>query len=198
VLSVPEELGIPADPDGPELFRLAAPLDRLRLVADVGEADVPRIDVGAGSSFELQAFPGEWFAAEVVRIGVLGRRDQGVATYTVELDAPNPDGRLKPGMTAAVRFDVGRADDALVVREAALRFTPDGAPNAAPRTRVFKRVGPGRLAAVEVTAGVSDGAFTEVEPTRAEALAEGDPVAIGYGAAAPEDRETNLSLGGGS
>lgn len=196
VLSVPEELGVNVTPDGPVLFRLAAPLDRLRLVANVGEADIARLAVGQSSSFEVQAFPGEWFPAEIQRIGVLGERDQGVATYAVELDAPNPGGSLRPGMTAAVRFEVGRADDALVVREAAVRFVPEGAASAPPRSRVFKRVGPGQLEVVPVAVGVSDGAFTVVEAVEPGALREGDAVAMGYGDAAAAGIETNISLGG--
>lgn len=198
VLTVPEERGVPVSPDGPRLFELAAPLESLRLVAEVGEADIARLEVGQSGEFETTAFPGDWFPARVESIGVLGRRDEGVATYTVELDAPNPDGRLLPGMTAAVRFEVGRAEEALVVREAALRFTPDGAPDAPPRSRVFVRTDPGALVAVSVTTGVSDGAYTEIVPAQPDGLTEGDPVAIGYGEGAEEGAETNISLGGGS
>lgn len=197
VLSAPDELGIAVDVDGPQLFRLAEPLDALQLLAEVGEADIARLAPGQPVRFEVQAFPGEWFPAEIERIGVLGRREQGVATYTVELTAPNPDGRLRPGMTAAIRFEVGRATDALVVREAAVRFVPEGAPEAPPRSRVFRLTGPRAVEIVPIEVGISDGAFTVVRP-RADAVLEvGDRVVIGAEAGAGDEVETNISLGGG-
>lgn len=197
VLSVPDELGVAVDVDGPRLFRLAEPLDALKLLAEVGEADIARLAPKQPVRFEVQAFPGEWFPADIERIGVLGRRDEGVATYTVELTAPNPDGRLRPGMTAAIRFEVGRSADALVVREAALRFVPEGAPEAPPRSRVFRWTGPRSLEVVPVEVGISDGAFTVVRPKPPASLRVDDEVVIGAEAGAGESVETNISLGGG-
>ena len=49
---------------------------------------------------------------------------QNVVSYTTVIDVPNPAQTLKPGMTATVAIEVGRADDALRVPAAALRFRP--------------------------------------------------------------------------
>ena len=46
-------------------------------------------------------------------------------TYTVLLDVPNPDLKLKPGMTANVTIPVEIRSDVLRVPNAALRFRPD-------------------------------------------------------------------------
>jgi HlyD family secretion protein len=47
-----------------------------------------------------------------------------VVTYPVVVSAPNPDLKLKPGMTASISFQVGEVRDVLRVPNAALRFYP--------------------------------------------------------------------------
>ena len=49
---------------------------------------------------------------------------QNVVSYTTVIDVPNPERALKPGMTATLDIEVARADDALRVPAAALRFQP--------------------------------------------------------------------------
>jgi HlyD family secretion protein len=50
---------------------------------------------------------------------------QNVVTYTVVVDASNPEGLLFPGMTADVTFEVARSDkDVLKVPATALRLQP--------------------------------------------------------------------------
>jgi HlyD family secretion protein len=102
-----------------------------------------------------------------------------VVTYPVRLRADNPDRALLPGMTATVRVKVGEVQDALAVREAALRFTPDSAEPAPPRSRVFRQTAAGKVEAVPVTAGLSDGVYTEVTPVAPAVLAAGDQVLVG-------------------
>jgi HlyD family secretion protein len=49
---------------------------------------------------------------------------QNVVTYTVMIDADNPGGKLLPGMTANVSFEIAQYQDILKIPNAALRFTP--------------------------------------------------------------------------
>ena len=51
---------------------------------------------------------------------------QNVVTYTTVIAVSNPDRILMPGMTANVRIQVDRRDDAMRVPNAALRFRPPG------------------------------------------------------------------------
>jgi hypothetical protein len=69
-------------------------------------------------------------------------------------------------------------DDVLAVREAALRFTPEGAPAAPARSRVWRIRGT-ELEEILVEAGLSDGALTEVRPTDPDTLRVDDQIAIG-------------------
>jgi HlyD family secretion protein len=49
---------------------------------------------------------------------------QNVVTYPVVVEAPNPDLKLLPGMTASLSFHVGEVKDTLRLPNSALRFYP--------------------------------------------------------------------------
>src|SRR4029077_7990564 len=49
---------------------------------------------------------------------------QNVVTYSTVIDVPNPELKLKPGMTANVSIEIARRDNVLRVPNAALRFRP--------------------------------------------------------------------------
>jgi HlyD family secretion protein len=197
VLVGPENPGAPVSPERAPLFVVATPLARLRIDADVSEADIGDLRVGQTASFEVQAYPGRSWTARVERIGLEPTRDGAVVTYPVLLSAENPDGRLLPGMTAAVRIEVARANGVLAVREAALRFTPEEAAEAPSRSRVWLHRGVSQLTALAVKPGLSDGAYTEVKPDAPAELNPGDRVAVGLLAAAQSDgrAQPGVSLG---
>jgi HlyD family secretion protein len=123
-------------------------------------------------TFTVDAHPGRTFQGVVAQIRLQPQTVQNVVTYSVLVDAPNRDLLLKPGMTANVTIEVARRDDALRVPVAALRFRPSGQPNSAPQVWRSEN---GKLTAVPVTAGLSDGQFTEIVEG---GLSVGDTVAI--------------------
>jgi hypothetical protein len=99
-------------------------------------------------------------------------------------------------MTAQVRIKVAQVDDVLAVREATLRFTPEGAPPAPARTRVWRIRGT-VLEEIPVEPGLSDGALTEVKPTEPESLQVDDSIAIGLGLEGDDiSRAPSLTLRG--
>jgi multidrug resistance efflux pump len=74
------------------------------------------VSIGDSAEVEVDSFPGEVFAAEVVRIAdeaeytprnVQTEEERQTTVYAVELRVVDPDGRLKPGMPADVIFEVG-------------------------------------------------------------------------------------------
>jgi HlyD family secretion protein len=107
--------------------------------------------------------------------------EQNVVSYVTVIDVPNPDLRLKPGMTANVTVEIARAEDVLRVPAAALRLRPSAAVSSAQGQRAESPdhgphvwvVDDGRLTRVPVTTGVSDG--TRVAVT-SPALREGAAV----------------------
>jgi HlyD family secretion protein len=199
VMMAPEAVGAAVAPDGKPLFILGSSLEELRVDARVGEADIGAVKVGQEAEFQVLAYPDRSFSAHVTHIGLEPVREGALVYYPVSLAAANPDGALLPGMSATVHMRVAEAKGVLAVPEAALRFTPEDAPSAAPRTRVFLREGPRKLAAVAVTAGISDGAFTEVIPKEGARLEAEQPVAVGLnrgGGGGGGSGKPGIALGG--
>jgi HlyD family secretion protein len=177
VLEVPSRTGMMVGPRN-RLFRIGAPLDRMHVEAPIGEADIGEMSEGVTAKFEVPTYPGRVFAATVEHISPDPKTEHGAIFYTVTLAADNPEHVLLPGMTAQVRIKVAEVDDVLAVREATLRFTPEGAPTAPARSRVW-RINGTELEEIPVEAGISDGAVTEIRPLEADAIAVDDAIAIG-------------------
>jgi HlyD family secretion protein len=176
VLQAPASLAPAGDKRGG--FVVGSALETLRVDADVAESEVGQLHPGQVAHFSVPAFPGRTFDGKVVRIGIDAQRGVAAVRYPVELSADNPGRVLLPGMTATVTIEVDRAENALAVREAALRYQPEEAGEVAPRRQVWS-VTPRGLEAVAVKPGLTDGAFTVVEPEPANALPVGTRLALG-------------------
>lgn len=110
--------------NAPSLFLIAKDLNRIQVWVAVNEADIGRLKPGQPVSFTVDAFPGESFKGQVGKIRLNASMTQNVVTYTVEVVADNPGGRLLPYLTANVKFELQRCANVLVVPAAALRWTP--------------------------------------------------------------------------
>lgn len=108
----------------PELFVIAADLTKMRVIANVDESDVGRIRPRQRVTFTVDAFPAEEFEGSVSQIRLEPIVTQNVVTYATVIDAPNPDLKLKPGMTATVTLEIARRDGVRRIPNAALRFRP--------------------------------------------------------------------------
>lgn len=180
VLSAPRWPGGFVGPDKGPLFTIGSDTKLMRIDASVAEADIGAVRIGQSAEFTVPAFPDRSFRATVEGRSTEPDRNATVTSYVVTLNAPNPDRVLLPGMTTTVRVEVARAENVLAVREPALRFVPDSAAEAAPRSRVF-RVGDGEtLVPVDVKPGISDAAYTEIQINDGSTLHLGDPVVVGY------------------
>ena len=109
------------------LFRVAEDLSHLRVRANIDEADVGRVHEGQRATFTVSAAPDVVYSGRVRSLTNAPRVLQQVVTYEAVLDVDNPDGTLRPGMTATVRIETGRVDDAVLVPATALRFVPSSA-----------------------------------------------------------------------
>lgn len=197
VLRAPDRVGAAVSPEREPLFVLSAPLAVMRVETPVSETEIALIERGHKAEVLVQALPDKVFHATVDRIGIEPKREGGVAQYPVTLLVDNPEGVLLPGMSARVRMEVARAENALAVHEAALRFTPEGAEPAPPRSRLWrKHGGPNELQGLAVRAGISDGVYTAIEPLAGAALAPGDEVAIGFLHPEQANRGPSISFGG--
>ena len=115
---------VAASLQAPELFVIAADLTKMRVIANVDESDVGRIRPQQPVRFVVDAYPDETFGGVVSQIRLEPIVQQNVVTYSTVIDAPNPDLKLKPGMTATATIEIARRDDVLRIPNAALRFRP--------------------------------------------------------------------------
>jgi len=108
----------------PTLFTIAEDLTKMQVQADVDQSDISRVANGQTSRFTVDAYPEQTFVGTISQIRLNATQNQNVITYPVIIDVPNPDGRLKPKMTADVTVEVAKVADVLRVPNAALRFKP--------------------------------------------------------------------------
>ena len=172
------------------LFSLAEDLTQMTLQVNVDEADVGQVREGQKASFTVSAHPNRRYPATIGRIAYGSTVKDNVVTYLADLNVPNPDLSLRPGMTATATITTIEHADVLLVPNAALRFTPSAAQPQAPAqdaslaTRLMPRppvsgqprragtdtsrvrqvwvLRDGEPVAVPVTPGASDGRLTEV------------------------------------
>lgn len=112
----------------PELFKIAQDLSRIRIEAQVNEADVGSVAEGNPVTFTVDAYPDREFDGRVTQIRLASTEINNVVTYTVIIEAANEDRRLFPGMTANVKIESARRDGVLRISNDALRFRPREAP----------------------------------------------------------------------
>ena len=126
VISRSVDVGQPvaASMQAPILFLLAADLTKMKVNANIDESDVGRIRPGQVVTFRVDAYPDSEFEGLVSQVRLEPIVVENVVTYATQIDVPNPDLRLKPGMTATVTLEIARRNDAVRIPNAALRFRP--------------------------------------------------------------------------
>jgi len=115
---------VAASLQAPELFKIAQDLRRIRLEAQVNEADVGSVAEGNGVAFTVDAYPERKFAGTVTQVRLAATELQNIVTYTVIIEAANQDRRLFPGMTANVQIETAKRDNVLRIPNDTLRFRP--------------------------------------------------------------------------
>lgn len=86
----------------PTLFTIANDLTQMQVEAKVDEADIGEVKAGQPVSFTVDAFPDDVFSGSVKEVRLNPEVTSNVVTYTVIINAPNPEQKLYPGMTANV------------------------------------------------------------------------------------------------
>ncbi|MCE9562068.1 MAG: efflux RND transporter periplasmic adaptor subunit [Planctomycetes bacterium] len=150
--------------NAPSLFLIAKDLRRLQVWASVNEADIGRVRPGQPVAFTVDAFAGEVFRGEVTQIRLNATMTQNVVTYTVVVTTNNPGGRLLPYLTATLKFETGRRENALLIPNAALRWFPQGTKGEPPQQDrgIVWVPANGSVRRVEIRTGLTDGLVTEV------------------------------------
>jgi HlyD family secretion protein len=108
----------------PVLFTLAEDLTQMELHVDVDEADVGQVKEGQTATFSVDAHPGRSFPARITQVRYGSQTVNGVVTYKTVLNVDNSDLSLRPGMTATADITVNTVENAILIPNAALRFMP--------------------------------------------------------------------------
>lgn len=157
----------------PTLFTIANDLTQMRVIANVDEADIGAVKEGQRVEFEVDAYPEDTFHGSVTQVRLQATTTSNVVTYQVVIDAPNPELKLMPGLTANITIFTLDKTGVIAVPVRALRFTPEG--EKYQENTVWRQLKDGKLEAVNVKTGVSDGVQTEI----LEGLEIGDRVVTG-------------------
>jgi HlyD family secretion protein len=123
--AVEEGQTVAAGFETPTLFTIAKNLTDMQVIADVDEADIGQVKEGQSVTFTVDAYPDDVFKGEVQQVRLEATTTSNVVTYEVVITAPNPDLKLKPGLTANVTINTLDEQNVLSVPTKALRFTPD-------------------------------------------------------------------------
>jgi HlyD family secretion protein len=125
---------VAASMSAPTLFVLAKDLSKMRVMADVDEADIGQVKAGQKVTFTVDAFQDDVFKGTVESVRLNPTVTSNVVTYTVVITAENSDLKLLPGMTATCTIVTEEVENALSVPVTAIKFTPAaGTPMMDPR-----------------------------------------------------------------
>lgn len=172
----------------PTLFTIANDLTQMQVIADVDEADIGEVKEGQPVEFTVDAYPNDTFHGKVTQVRLEATVTNNVVTYEVVISAPNPDYKLKPGLTANVTITTLQKDNVLAAPSKAFRFNPNiellnsiniSVTPADEQVIVGKHLWikqGNSLKAVAVKVGVNSGNFTEI---LSGDIKSGDEVAVG-------------------
>jgi len=108
----------------PTLFTIVNDLTQMQVQTSVDEADIGKIRIGQRVEFNVDAYRDVKFEGSVSQVRLQPVTTNNVVTYVVILNAPNPDKKLMPGMTATATIFVDEKDNTLFLSGKAFRFTP--------------------------------------------------------------------------
>jgi len=182
----------------PTLFTIAKDLTDMQVVADVDEADIGQVKEGQRVTYTVAAYPDDVFEGKVRQVRLEATTTSNVVTYEVVINAPNPDLKVKPGLTATITIYTLEEDGVVSVPTKALRFNPDpeilrslgitmeGRASRSDTTRTVWVKNGNVIRPVEVVTGNTSGDRTGVSGE----INEGDEVVTGFTAEAPKKQES--------
>jgi len=189
---------VAASLNAPILFELATDLSRMHIHASVSEADIGQVEEGHAVRFVVDAYRDREFTGEVVQVRNAPITEDNVVHYETIIAVENPELLLKPGMTAEVSIITAEVEEAVRVRNTALRarlpddLRPPDAPAAEDGDGQVYLLRNGELQAVRVRAGLSDGVNTEI----LDGVEPGDVLVLGLTIGTGNEGERRSLFGG--
>jgi RND family efflux transporter MFP subunit len=143
-----------SDGSGKPLFTVSK-VDVLRVRVPIPERDAVWVKKGDAVEMSFPALPGEVFENSIVA-RLSGRLDPKTRTMMIEVDVPNADGRLIPGMYGKVEV-IMQEKLALVLPSGAVRFDQSGEVSI-----VYVLKEDNSISHVPVKTGIDDGHVIEI------------------------------------
>lgn len=148
---------------GSENILTIADLDRVWAVVRLYERDLSRVAVGSAVDVSVPASPGRVFSGSVTFVGDIV--DPLTRTVEARVELANPDGALRPGMSASASIALATTANALWLPAEAVQTIDE-------QRVVFMRRGPRRFEAVPVEVGAESNGYLPV----IRGVREGDDV----------------------
>jgi membrane fusion protein (multidrug efflux system) len=177
------------------LFDLAQS-DPVRVLVHVPQADISSVRPGTPAAITVDEYPNETFAGKIARDA--GAFDPTSRTLLLEIDVPNPDGRLFAGMYAHARFSLPSPTAALLIPDNAILIDAKG-------SRVVVVDSSKTIRIKSVTLGRDFGTKTEilsgldaqdrVVQNPADDLHEGMPVSLQSTTQGAQDKAASAPIG---
>jgi RND family efflux transporter MFP subunit len=167
-----------------EALLKVARTDVIRVRTFLPEYDTVWANVGDPATVVFDALPGQTFSSQVARLS--GSLDPSTRTMQVEIDLPNPDGRILPGLYGRTEITLASRGDALALPASAVRFTDDGSAYVyviSPDDMAHRR---------SVTVGFDDGNWIEIS----SGLSQDDRVADGLVGSLEEGESVQVTRNG--
>ena len=98
--------------------------DPVRVLVHVPQADISSVKPGTPATITVDEYPNETFTGKIARDA--GAFDPTSRTLLLEIDVPNPDGRLFAGMYAHARFSLPSPTAALLIPDNAILIDAKG------------------------------------------------------------------------
>ena len=141
-------------------------LGRLQVDAYVDETDIGKIKPGLEATFTVDSFPEKDFKGSVAAVYPKATIQDNVVYYITIISIENPEGKLKPDMTANVIINLKKHENVLTVPNRAIKRERG--------KRVVYVLENGRPVQKVIKTGWKDSNYTEI----IEGLNEGDRVII--------------------
>ena len=167
--SVEEGQTVASSFNTPTLFTIVKDMTDMRVIANVDEADIGQVREGQRVTYTVDAYPNEVFEGTVTQVRNQATTESNVVTYEVVISAPNPDLKLKPGLTANVTIFTLEQTGIVSVPTKALRYTPTPA-TIGPKDKIVDCQGAQKLwvregntfKAYAVKTGITNGTRTQI------------------------------------
>jgi membrane fusion protein, multidrug efflux system len=108
---------------GQALFKVAQ-MSTVRVFVSVPQSYAPLVRAGEPATVTVREYPGRSFAGKIMRAA--GALDAASRTMLTEIEVPNDDRALLPGMYAQASLHVAGVPSTLLVPASALLLTPEG------------------------------------------------------------------------